>query len=240
MELSAPSKIKTGSYNQKQTENARFRRVCLVCKAEFIYRPAGKDKGKEEKRGLCCSMECKKAHIRNQRPGPYSPLFIGTCRTCNGSIAARNRKVYCSDACLPKVEYIGPTTQHMTATRKCNVCETEFEYTRGMGRPPGHCSDECKAAVATRCRRVAKGRRKARMKEVEYESVDPIKLCERDGWKCQICGIDTPKELRGTYRSNAPEVDHIIPVSKGGPHTYANTQCACKECNMLKSDNITS
>lgn len=69
-----------------------------------------------------------------------------------------------------------------------------------------------------------------------YERVDPIKVLARDKWTCQLCGIKTPMKLRGTHKDNAPEVDHIIPLSKGGSHTYANLQCACRKCNQLKSD----
>jgi 5-methylcytosine-specific restriction endonuclease McrA len=29
----------------------------------------------------------------------------------------------------------------------------------------------------------------------------------------------------------APTLDHIVPLSKGGSHTYDNLQCACFRCN---------
>ena len=76
------------------------------------------------------------------------------------------------------------------------------------------------------------------MKKVEKESVDPFKVFDRDGWVCQMCGVPTPRELRATWEDNAPELDHIIPLSKGGPHTYKNTQCSCRKCNQRKSDKI--
>jgi 5-methylcytosine-specific restriction endonuclease McrA len=63
-----------------------------------------------------------------------------------------------------------------------------------------------------------------------------LKVFERDGWKCQICGKQTPRARRGYRYSNAPELDHRIPISKGGPHTYGNTQCACRACNLEKSN----
>lgn len=69
-----------------------------------------------------------------------------------------------------------------------------------------------------------------------YEYVNPFKVFERDGWRCQICGKPTPRSRRGTLHPNAPELDHIVPISKGGPHAYANTQCACRACNIEKGD----
>ena len=61
-------------------------------------------------------------------------------------------------------------------------------------------------------------------------------MLARDGWKCQACGIDTPESLRGRWVHNAPEIDHIEPVSRGGDHSQANTQCLCRSCNNLKKD----
>jgi 5-methylcytosine-specific restriction endonuclease McrA len=67
------------------------------------------------------------------------------------------------------------------------------------------------------------------------DNFNPFKVFDRDGWKCQICGTKTPKSLRGTYKPNAPELDHILPIGKGGEHSYCNTQCACRRCNGAKS-----
>jgi 5-methylcytosine-specific restriction endonuclease McrA len=87
-------------------------------------------------------------------------------------------------------------------------------------------------------RRTSKGMRRARMYAVEYEGVDPMLVFMRDGWKCQICKIKTPRSLRGTYSDRAPELDHIIPLARGGSHTYKNTQCLCRRCNQKKSTAI--
>lgn len=64
--------------------------------------------------------------------------------------------------------------------------------------------------------------------------VDPIRVFERDAWKCQLCGTRAPKRLRGTTDALAPELDHIIPLAAGGQHTYENTQCSHRSCNMAK------
>lgn len=215
-----------------------YPRNCLQCGTGYNYHPAAKDKGHEHKRGLFCSWDCKSQHIKDSKPGPHSKLSIKPCTTCGKVMVCRGQKKYCSDDCLPKKEYIGPTTTLMTQVKRCNVCEQEFEYVRSMGRPPQQCSDECKKVVLTRCRRIARSRRKAKVREVTIERVDPFVVFDRDGWKCKLCGIDTPKDLRGTWKPNAPELDHIMPISKGGPHSYLNTQCTCRKCNMKKSDNI--
>lgn len=69
-------------------------------------------------------------------------------------------------------------------------------------------------------------------------SINPIDILERDNWRCYLCEIETPKELRGSYQDNAPEVDHVIPLSKGGLHIESNLRCSCRKCNAKKSDQI--
>jgi len=70
------------------------------------------------------------------------------------------------------------------------------------------------------------------------DSINPLLILDRDKWKCYLCGVKTPKELRGTYLDNAPELDHVIPLSKGGLHVESNLRCACRKCNAEKSDQI--
>lgn len=78
--------------------------------------------------------------------------------------------------------------------------------------------------------------RRLRVFDSQSENVDPHKVFHAAGWKCQICGVDTPRSKRGTYDDDAPELDHIRPLAKGGEHSYTNVQCACRKCNAKKSD----
>jgi 5-methylcytosine-specific restriction endonuclease McrA len=59
------------------------------------------------------------------------------------------------------------------------------------------------------------------------ESVDPRVVFKRDNGICGIC-----KER--VEMSSRWEVDHIIPISKGGLHSYANVQLAHRKCNRAK------
>ena len=73
---------------------------------------------------------------------------------------------------------------------------------------------------------------------VECAHVEPLVVFDRDGWRCQICGKATPKERRGSHYPNAPELDHRIPLSRGGSHTYDNVQCSCRRCNGLEKQQV--
>lgn len=85
-------------------------------------------------------------------------------------------------------------------------------------------------------RRKGSSARRARFRAALIERFDPLEILDRDGWRCHICGIKTPKALRGTYEPRAPELDHIIPLSAGGDHSRLNTACCCRSCNIKKSD----
>lgn len=55
-------------------------------------------------------------------------------------------------------------------------------------------------------------------------------IYERDGYKCCKCGI--------SKRYAKLEIDHIIPIAKGGKTTYDNLQTLCHKCNVEKGDTL--
>lgn len=55
------------------------------------------------------------------------------------------------------------------------------------------------------------------------------KILQRDKFRCKACGARA-----GDTELN---IDHILPVSKGGKTTEDNLQTLCINCNMGKSNN---
>ncbi|MBO4983778.1 MAG: HNH endonuclease [Clostridia bacterium] len=55
-------------------------------------------------------------------------------------------------------------------------------------------------------------------------------LYQRDGYRCLKCGIS--QEYANL------EIDHIVPIAKGGKSTYNNLQTLCHRCNVAKGDSI--
>jgi 5-methylcytosine-specific restriction endonuclease McrA len=76
--------------------------------------------------------------------------------------------------------------------------------------------------------------RRARKAEAFKDAVDLAVLIVRDGGRCQLCG----KKIRAKKGMRGPSTDHIIPVSLGGEHSYANTQLAHLECNKRKNNRV--
>lgn len=135
-----------------------------------------------------------------------------------------------------KLVYPSGWASILPVSQCCKRCGVVYRPTSSGGRPSVYCGEECRRAVQQQHKRAARLRRKAATRAVTVETVDPIKVFERDGWRCRLCGSKAPKAKRGTYEADAPELDHIIPLSRGGEHSYRNTQCACRRCNLEKSD----
>lgn len=53
-------------------------------------------------------------------------------------------------------------------------------------------------------------------------------IYERDGYRCRRCGV--------SERYATLEIDHMIPISKGGKSTYENLQTLCHKCNYEKGN----
>ena len=50
-------------------------------------------------------------------------------------------------------------------------------------------------------------------------------MLDRDGWRCRTCG-----------RAGKLEVDHVIPIDKGGdPWESSNLQTLCRDCHIKKT-----
>ncbi len=176
-------------------------------------------------------------------------------RTCNNkycSFSCSLKRARARKAKEPKRCKRCPSTDVAKGKQLCRACGETRAYKH---RPPAlHpcsvCGQEIFGTIAKKrcwpCRRRAyrwarggyTARKRARRYGVAYETVSPALVFERDGWQCQICRQATPIELRGSHDDKAPELDHIVPMSKGGPHSYTNTQCLCRACNRNKGSSM--
>mgnify|MGYP006099071239 CR=1 FL=1 len=55
-------------------------------------------------------------------------------------------------------------------------------------------------------------------------------LFSRDGNRCQFCGNRFP--------TADLSIDHVLPQSRGGAHTWENLVCACIACNSRKGNRL--
>lgn len=174
-----------------------------------------------------CSQACRIAWHADRRSPAKEPSPCVICKTLCARVGAR----YCSESCRVRwalIDYFGCKTPV-----RCAVCDAEYCRVPGAWNH-GLCSDECSEAHYAALGRAANLRRRARIYAGERDRIDPIRVLERDKWRCHICGVKTPKALRGTMDDRAPEMDHIVAIADGGTHTWGNVACACKRCNRIK------
>ena len=186
-----------------------------------------------------CSRECSFANYKQPRGRTihvpvYRVIQCAVCRIEVGGVSA-NRRCCMSTAC--KREYARILSRsHSEKTKqirsiRCPECRVEFVNEYGNKRNK-YCGDKCSTRHR---RRIKNGVRRAIKRGVKWERIDPFKIFDRDGWKCQMCGRPCPFEKRGTCEPDAPETDHVKAMCFGGPHVERNIWTSCRSCNMRKA-----
>jgi 5-methylcytosine-specific restriction endonuclease McrA len=166
-----------------------------------------------------------------------SPRGIHSCESCSREFQRRAGGTgrFCTPACVQAYAKINLVKDR---TAECLTCGARFQAKRSDRSRwcDRRCADQWRTINAL-YRDAPRGKSaisRARRFGVAYEPIDPIKVFAAARWKCALCGVQTPKTLRGSIEPNAPELDHIIPMSLGGPHIRDNVQLACRKCNHAK------
>lgn len=69
------------------------------------------------------------------------------------------------------------------------------------------------------------------------EEIDHLAVFEAHGWVCWVCKGKIDRRLRKPDLM-AATLEHKIPISKGGTHTYDNCAPAHAKCNFAKADKL--
>jgi len=210
------------------------------------HRPLGGSSRRKGYRNRFCSQACRlAAHVAVQRAAAFSPLYPSECDVCGaGWLARYQAQRRCSKKCQAEHARRAGNERfaemHRTAGRvvRCGECGASYCPLYGCKTSSTPLCVPCAAMRKRLQRRRAKGgkshQQRAKRAGVERRYFNTLRIFERDRWTCQLCGVKTPQRLRGTREPNAPELDHIIPLAAGGPHTQENVQCACRACNLAK------
>jgi len=193
-----------------------------------------------------CSRECCFKLQRRCRAERESAIEMARLANLPVCPCGKRLKVmggtYCSGKCYHLATH---KPKHLSKTQCCRVCGTTIIIEgRGHGTSGRvYCSKKCSRKASRRIERangthrVSCARRAKRLREATIEMINPFKVFERDGWTCWLCGVGC---VRGAEHpdSMAATVDHVIPLAKGGEHSYANVRCAHFICNSRKRDRI--
>lgn len=225
-------------------------RVVCPCGAAFFRSPG---RGRPRKKCESCAPR-----VRGYKPRPAE---WRTCELCGSAFETHNSaQRFCGATCRDRSKY-------MNATRRpCDVCglptgtkHTDYR-TSGPVRhrdcipAPDHgtasrykygcrCS-ECRNAIRItakkyRSKRIAEGRpirRHGGSGPYIPESVR-VSVYERDGYVCQLCGLDTDRFASGND-DWFPSLDHIVPKSLGGGHEVSNLRTAHRVCNSSRGARV--
>ena len=120
--------------------------------------------------------------------------------------------------------------------KECVECGEKF-ITRDKKRIC--CSKECSKKHSNR----KKEKRLYKNGDID-NTITLTKLIKRDNSICHICG--TKCDINDyCYKGNVfiagenyPSIDHVIPISKGGLHSWENVKLAHRHCNTIKRDYI--
>lgn len=215
-------------------------RHCLRCGKEFYA---------DRTVTVYCSKKCaKQTHsllkwAKGEHKTKYTKVYYNTCLYCSGTFISKypnSFKLFCCSDCGEKHHYINrkDNKKEYGIEVTCKECGKNFILTfnkKGVRNNRIFCSDKCNHKYGGR---MSKSKRKAKESCSIIENVHPYDIFKRDGWKCCICDVSTPRRLRGLNFPNSPELDHIVPVSLGGNHTWDNLQLLCRQCNNIKSNGV--
>ncbi len=162
------------------------------------------------------------------------------CRTCGVYFfdnLDRHRGVeilYCSIECQTLAELT------------CVQCQNEFivgKATKQLRtlKLSGFCSLECNTEFRhlrdsdTKYRGAMRQKAKAFGVEFEEEITRRLVFEKADGI-CYLCKSKTHYENSEGYSPLLATVDHVVPWTKGGSHTWNNVELCCLRCNIKKKN----
>lgn len=165
--------------------------------------------------GIFCSKSCNATYHNSRRVRKEKPSL--QCLCCGINILSPNK--FCGRSC--SAVYNNRLRLQSYQHKTCATCGTKF-----IGKI--YCSRQCSA--------------ESKKKPLEYR-----KAKARETYKRYIARkkyqtpVGTDLKAIQEFYINCPigyEVDHIIPISKGGAHSLENLQYLTKEENRRKSNRL--
>lgn len=223
---------------QRRAPLMRVGFTCIECGVVFYLSrqraSAGSNAGSAER---ACSVLCHNrfSNRLKRKPHPLRPML--SCVQCGVPFSKRYGRRFCSRLCGDMWSR-QKLAEERRALREANLhrcprCQKEFvpEHTTKQIYCSMRCANLSAPSHGTHQHR-------ARMYGVEHQPVSRLSIFERDRWRCQLCGRHIRRWLNLPRHTHAPELDHIVPLSLGGPHRPSNLQTTCRDCNGKKAATI--
>lgn len=160
-------------------------------------------------------VECQRGHVIAGDADIVRTQGRRRCRGCNRDRNARSAaRIYAAEVAARPL-------------RRCLHCGSPIAPNKTK-----FCSKAC--GLRENCR-ISHDRHRAELAGVGFERIFRIRVYDRDGWACQLCGLPVSWFLRWPH-DWSPVLDHRMPLSLGGDHIESNVQLAHAICNAYKRD----
>lgn len=202
----------------------RHRRDCSHCKQEFSpVSLVGNS--------ACYCIPCRrKLMLITRNQGSISGLYaISECGWCFKVFQPpTNRSKCCSRHCTMSLNQMIRTTGKLERFSELMICKCG----KLIGKRFHKCmdcvlQDKDEYQVLSRKRRYLAER--AGDNGISWRSIG-----HRDGWICHLCGWIVQQNAGTAYEPFGATVDHVIPLAKGGAHTWDNVALAHRRCNTSR------
>ena len=159
-----------------------------------------------------------------------------TCKHCNNPITSKYAKIFCSKSCAQSFNNKG-VRRHGKPPNDCLHCGKKTKDARSI-----FCSQKCQAIYRFQKYHTPEEKHEARKLQ---NRLGNAKYRARLNYNTGEVSDEEKNEIKEFYK-NCPdgyEVDHIHPVSKGGPHRIWNLQYLTisenrsKQARLVKRDN---
>lgn len=194
---------------------AKYYKPCVLCEKP-VLQYGGRIK--------YCSPECRSLDaIKNQTQ---------TCQLCGKSFKYKQLRKYCSKKCQIKALHKSNQENGMWEKKikqTCGYCGKTY-YVAQCQNLFKFCSNKC-------CNAFWGKKYRANKKNVVSKDYSFAEVCEKDKYICQLCGKPVDTSLNYPDPMSA-SIDHIYPISKGGPDIIENVQLTHLSCNIRKNNKI--
>jgi hypothetical protein len=226
-------------------------RSCEVCGKHFKRRKRERDSAR------CCSWECGQVLTRQRITeqanasearrtiAKFRRLYerLRQCDVCKLAFVARqsDQRLCGDDECRKEGARRASLECYRRAEKPCLSCGVIVQPEQRAKRlfRPQYC-EACRLEGKRASKRRAKARERiARPITGKHQSRAVVlalrQLIERAGSRCPLCGLLMTRQVDPSH-SRALEIDHYIPLAKGGTDTLGNVRAICRKCNGFKSD----
>lgn len=213
-----------GSVQKRRSKIAMNKKNIRCSNCDRILREKNRETKESEKNRLALE---KQTRFLN---GEYTI----TCSYCGEKFNTNNKRKFCTDICQDN--YLKTNRYKRYKMIECEDCGEKFITVN---------ADKCKSCMkkAETRRKDISRRTKIKQNGVVNWDISLNKLYKKYRGVCAICGEkcnfnDCYYDDNNTFiaGNKYPSVDHMIPIAKGGTHTWDNVQLAHRYCNSIKSD----